>query len=122
MSQTGTYVLEPGKGLVKVSPEGYVPNLASSVYVPKGDVPHYDPSARVRFDSKAQKRQWMKRWGLKEGGLIRNTDQRLDFSQVRNAKQPSVTAQAQRARNAAWVRSQGGTEGLLQRLATRKAT
>lgn len=75
MTQTGTYVLEPGQGLVKVSDA--VPSLARPVYFNKGGVPSYDRSARRAFDSKAQKRAWLKAAGMREGGII-NPKRRWD--------------------------------------------
>jgi len=112
MTQTGTYVLCPGQGLVQVSRE--IPRIASSVWMPKGDRPHYDPSARCRFESKADKRAWMSRYGLKEGGLITNPDKRWD-GPTKNARKISWQRQQERARFTDWVKTQGGVTGLLDR-------
>ena len=118
-SMTGTYVYEPGQGLVKISPPGFVPPLARMVYVPKGDVPHYDPSARTRFESKAQKRAWLKRHHLREGGIIR-PDTRVE-GHFKNRSRPSLEQQRNRLRRQDYIMQQGGTQGLLNRLQQQEA-
>ena len=108
MSDTGTYVASP-QGLIKVSDE--IPSLARPIYAPKGDLPHYDPSAQQHFQSKAHKRAWMQQNGLREGGLI-NPDKRLE-GHWKNASKPSLSQRKERQAVQAMVQAQGGTEGLL---------
>ena len=114
MSHTGHYEYVTGQGWVKTSEA--IPTLESGVYFNKGNVPQYDPSARVCFESKTHKRQWMNQWGMKEGGIITNPDQRWD-GPSKNRVKPSWHQQHAKARAKAWVVSQGGTAGLLDRLA-----
>ena len=116
MNQTGTYVYAPGQGLVRVSPPGYVPPLARPVYAPKGDLPHYDRSARCKFESKAEKRAWLKRWGLREGGLITNPDKRWEGT-TRNSAQRSWESKRDSAKRRTYIQSQGGVNGLLDKIA-----
>lgn len=113
MNQTGTYVHVPGEGLVMISDA--TPNLAASVWMPRGDIKYYDKSARRWFESKADKREWLQRNGLKEGGIIRNPDKRWD-GPTRNASKPTAEQRRQRQLSRQWVQSQGGASGLLSKL------
>lgn len=111
-NQSGTYRVQPGVGLVKVSEA--IPSLARPVFAPKGDLPHYDPSARCRFESKKEKRRWLTRYGLREGGII-DPDTRL-AGQWRNATKPSMESRKAREFSQAWIKRHGGAEGMLNRL------
>lgn len=66
MSFTGTYAVRNGK-LTKISDS--IPNLQRPVYF-KGDTPYFDKTARRTFNSKQEKRKWLKENGLREGGII----------------------------------------------------
>lgn len=111
---TGTYAHLLGQGLVKVSED--VPHLASSVWMPKGDIKYFDKSARRWFESKSDKRQWLEANGMKEGGMIRNPDKRWD-GPVKNATKYKPTGEQQRLKKAraAYIQSQGGVNGLLDK-------
>ena len=109
MSSTGTYVLTQ-HGLKKVSDA--VPAIARPVFFNKGGVPSYDPSARRMFNSKQEKRVWLKENGLREGGII-NPDK--PFGGKYQRKISWVDKQASLKRQE-WIKSQGGTSGLLNRL------
>ena len=113
MNHTGHYTYQPGQGWVKVDEE--IPTLARPVYVPKGDLPNYVPSARRQFESKAEKRQWLKANHLREGGIITNSDKRWN-GPTRNATKPSWDAQKAQAQRHTYIQSQGGTQGLLDRI------
>ena len=114
MSQTGTYVHLPGQGLVKVSDE--VPCVTHrDAWMPKGDVPYYDKSAQQKFESRAHKRRWLKRYGMKEGGVITSTDKRWE-GPTRNATKPTFAQKKARQEAQARLAAQGGTAGLLQRV------
>ena len=39
-------------------------------WMPKGNVKYFDRSANRWFHSRAEKRQWLTKHGLREGGLI----------------------------------------------------
>ena len=114
MNHSGTYVHMPGYGIVKVSSD--VPRLAPSCFVPKGDVKHYDRSALRTFYSKAEKRVWMKQWGLKEGGIVQPGKRWEGVS--KNTRKPTAAQRQERTQMKAWVASQGGTQGLLKRVQT----
>ena len=113
MNQTGTYVLEPGQGLVRVS--NAVPHLQPHVWTPKGDLPYYDKSAHVRFESKAHKRTWLAKHGMQEAGIIRKKDW-SPMTGARNARKPSLETRRAQAISEAWVQQQGGTMGLLNKI------
>lgn len=98
---------------MKVSDE--VPHLSTHVWTPKGDLSYYDKSLRMKIESKAHKRQVLKEFGMKEGGLIRNTDKRWD-SQTRNATKPSWETKRASKQRKAYIQSQGGVNGLLDRI------
>lgn len=117
MNQTGTYVYVPGQGCVQVSDA--VPHLASHVWTPKGDRPYYDKSLRMRIESKAHKRHVLKEAGMKEGGLIRNPDKRWD-GPTKNSAKLSWKKKREAIRRQDWIRSHGGVDGVLNRLATQK--
>jgi hypothetical protein len=118
MNHSGTYVYEPGHGLVKISEA--MPRLAASVFVPRGDVPHYDKGAMRHFESKAEKRQWMSQHGLKEGGIV--TPGKRWEGHARNRGKISVQAKAAAQQRQAYIASQGGTQGLLDRIQQGKGT
>ncbi len=111
MSITGSYAYVDGQWQ-KISDD--IPTLARPVYFNKGGVPAYDPSARRTFESKQEKRQWLKQHGLREGGII-NPDKRLE-GHFRNATKPSYQAKVAARQRQAWIAQQGGTQGLLNRL------
>jgi hypothetical protein len=67
MSKSGTYAWN-GKEVVKISDA--VPELERGVYFNKGGVPYFDKVARRTFQSKQEKRAWLKSNGLREGGII----------------------------------------------------
>ncbi len=92
-----------------------VPHLASHVWTPKGDVPYYDKSLRMRIESKAHKRIVLKESGHKEGGIIRNPDKRWD-GHVRNASKPTYAQRLASQKRHEWVSSQGGYEGIRRRI------
>ena len=117
MSHTGHYEWVEGSWC-KISDA--IPTLAMDVYFNRGGVSRYDPSARCTFQSKSDKRLWLKRWGLKEGGIIRNPDKRWEGS-TRNASRPSLAQRQERARQRAWMASRGGVQGLLARTTTKGA-
>ena len=73
MSLTGTYAVVDGK-VTKVS--GEVPTLSRPVYFNKGGVKEFDRTARRTFESKHEKRAWLKQNKLREGGII-NPDKQL---------------------------------------------
>jgi len=108
MNQTGTYV-STKQGIVKVSDQ--VPSLSRPIWAPKGDLSHYDPSAKRVFESKADKRRWLKANGLREGGII-NPDRRLEGHFRNSTKRRSTMNPDAKA----WMAKQGGTQGLLDRL------
>jgi hypothetical protein len=108
---TGTY-LATDNGLVKVSDA--IPSLARPVYFNRGGVPNYDPSARRWFQSKEDKRLWLKENKLREGGII-NPKKRLE-GHYRNAAKPTATQRIRKQQAQQWVQSQGGTEGIITRL------
>src|SRR3990172_4484619 len=110
MSNTGTYIMQDGR-LQKISDA--VPPLSRTVYFNKGGVPSYDPSARRTFESKQDKRVWLKENKLREGGII-NPDQRL-FDSYKNRSKASLSAKSAAAARQEHIRSQGGVEGLLSR-------
>ena len=112
MNRTGHYKHVSGQGWVKTSEE--IPTLAEGVYFNNGNVPHYDPSARVRFESKTHKRMWLQRYGMKEGGIVKPGRRWDDRS--KNRSKPTGEQQQAKAKAKAWVVSQGGTNGLLDRL------
>lgn len=114
MSQTGTYLYVPGRGLVKVSDE--VPCVTHrDAWMPKGDLKYYDKSARRWFESRSEKRRWLKQHGMKEGGLIKSTDKRWE-GPTRNATKPTFAQKQARQEAQARLAAQGGTAGLLQRV------
>ena len=67
MNKTGHYVFRDGN-LVKISDD--IPSLQRPVYFNRGGVPYFDKSARRVFNSKQEKREWLKKNGLREGGII----------------------------------------------------
>jgi hypothetical protein len=113
MNQSGHYEHISGQGWVKTSEA--IPVIANHVFVPKGDLPHYDPSLRMRIESRAHKRQVLKESGLKEGGIIRNPDKRWD-GPTKNSSKPTLEQKSEWARRQAWIQSQGGVNGLLHRV------
>lgn len=119
MSQTGTYVLEPGRGLVKVSDA--IPPLKLGVWTPKGDLPYYDKSCRMRFESKAHKRAWLSTHGMSEAGIIRKKDWR-PMHGAKNPQKPSWQARQRKEQANAWVAQQGGTSGLLEKIEQARRT
>lgn len=108
---SGTY-LATESGLVKVSDA--IPSLARPVYFNRGGVPTYDPSARRWFQSKEDKRLWLKENKLREGGIIK-PDSRLD-GHYRNRPKPTADQRRRSMESKARVASQGGTEGVIARL------
>ena len=112
MNQTGTYLHVPGQGWVKVSEA--VPRIAPSCYVPKVDIPHYDRSAMRHFESKAEKRVWMKQYGLKEGGVVKPNG-RIDGHWKSRPVASPAAKRAHRERQAK-IQAQGGVNGLLDRI------
>ena len=46
------------------------PRVFRDAWMPKGDVPYFDKSARKTFYSRREKREWLKTHGLREGGII----------------------------------------------------
>ena len=108
---TGTYKFREGHW-VRVSKE--IPKIQCGVYFNKGGVPSFDPSAKRVHQSKADKRAWMKRHGLKEGGII-NPDKRLEGSWL-NASKPTFEQRKRKKVSQDWIVNQGGTSGLLDRL------
>lgn len=120
MNHTGTYMNIPGQGVVKVSEE--IPSLTPAVYAPKGDIPHYDRSAMRQFESKADKRQWMQKYGLKEMGTVK-PDSRWGWTgESKNPRKSTPTSEQIRLRKISqdYVASKGGTEGLLKRIANQE--
>ena len=109
---TGTYAVVDGS-VQKVSDS--VPTLARPVYFNKGSVPRYDPSAQTTFESKEQKRQWLKSNGMREGGIITGT-KRWD-GPVKNAHKYNPTGEQRRLSIArkSYIQSQGGVNGLLDK-------
>jgi hypothetical protein len=113
-STTGTYLHVPGEGLVKVSEE--IPCVSHrEAWMPKGGYRYYDKSAHRWFDSKTEKRQWLKTHGMREGGIITNTDKRWE-GVARNATKPSWVARHAHQQRQAALQAQGGTQGLLDRI------
>ena len=117
MNATGTYVYIQGQGLVKVSDE--IPRVTHrDCWMPKGDVAYYDKSARRKFESRAQKRAWLKKHGMREGGLITNPDKRWE-GPTKNATKLSAEKKAQIRRANEWVNAQGGSENAIRNITSK---
>lgn len=82
MSRTGHYEWN-GITFVKVDDSA---RIKPSCYFNKGNVPQWDPSARVMFQSKEHKRQWQDKYHMKEGGIIRKRDEDRIVSRCKMSK------------------------------------
>lgn len=67
MNQTGHYEWINNKWQ-KVG--DLIPAIERGVYFNKGGTPGFDKSANRTFQSKTEKRQWLRQNGLREGGII----------------------------------------------------
>ncbi|HAM40604.1 MAG TPA: hypothetical protein DCP69_04520 [Candidatus Omnitrophica bacterium] len=108
---TGTYAVVDGQ-VRKVSDS--IPTLARPVYFNKGGVPSYDPSAKRTFQSKLEKRSWLKKYGLREGGIV-VPGKRWDGPTHKATKLSWEKKQAHRQRQA-FIQARGGVNGLLDRI------
>lgn len=81
------------------------------VYWPKslGTSDHYDPSLRMTFSSKQQMRQYMAQHKLRDAGERINPEKHIQ-GRERSKGNPKAAAIA------AYLQSQGGTQGLLKRI------
>ena len=80
------------------------------VWFPRTGSGYYDPSARRYFETKTEKRAWLATHGMREAGELVNPNKPL-------AGRAKVTVDAaQQRRIQEYIKSQGGTEGLLRRL------
>ena len=82
-------------------------------WMPKGGVSYFDPVMRQTFESRKQKRAYMKAHGMRECGELINPEQQISG---REKSRPTP----QRERIQAYLKSQGGTEGLLKRIEERR--
>jgi len=110
-NRTGTYAVIDGV-VRKVSET--IPTLERPVYMPKGDLPHYDPSAKRRFESKAEKRAWLKQYGLREGGIV-TPGKRWD-GPTRNSRKLSWERKQEKRKSQERIRAMGGVSALLNQL------
>lgn len=54
-----------------------------NAWMPKGDLPYFDHSARRVFQSRAEKRRWLTQHGMREAGECYNPDKAPDGGSVR---------------------------------------
>jgi hypothetical protein len=90
-------------------PAAYGADDKRECWMPKGDVPYFDPVMRQRFDSRSQKRAYLKRHGMRECGELINPSQHLEG---RNKSKPRPQTEAIQRH----IQSSGGTNGLLDRI------
>lgn len=84
MTRTGHYEWDTKlRKFVKVSDTA---SIQPHVHFNRGNVPHFDPSARTTFQSRQHKREWLKANGMKEGGVIRRKDEDKIVSRCKLSK------------------------------------
>lgn len=55
------------------------------VWMPKGDLSYFDKSARRRFESRREKRDWLTQHGMREAGELINPNKAPDGGALRPA-------------------------------------
>ena len=78
-------------------------------WMPRGGGSYFDKAARRTFESRKEKRQWLKVNGMRECGELMNPEKHI---LGREKSKPSPHKEAIQR----YLHSQGGTAGLLQRI------
>ena len=94
-------------------PEAFGSEDKRSCWMPKGQVSYFDKVARRTFESRKEKRQWLKANGMRECGELMNPEKHI---LGREKSKPSPHKEAIQR----YLHAQGGTEGLLRRIQERR--
>ena len=85
-------------------------------WMPKDGQPYFDQGAKRWFASRQQKRAWLAQHGMREAGELVNPEKQI-AGREKTHRDPVLRQRIQEH-----IRSQGGTQGLLQRIREGRGT